>query len=71
MTARVRPIFKKNSPLEASNYRPVSILSVVSKILEQSVYVQLSDFLERNQLLFEHQSGFRSGFSTDTCLIHL
>ena len=70
-TARVRPIFKKNSPLEASNYRPVSILSVVSKILERSVYVQLSDFLERNQLLFEHQSGFRSGFSTDTCLIHL
>ena len=37
-TARVRPIFKKNSPLEASNYRPVSILSVVSKILERSVY---------------------------------
>ena len=42
--ARVRPIFKKASQLEASNYRPVSILCIVSKILERSVYVQLVDF---------------------------
>ena len=35
--ARVKPLFKKNSPLEVGNYRPVSILSIVSKILERSV----------------------------------
>ena len=35
--ARVRYIFKKNSPLDASNYRPVSILSIVSKIIERSI----------------------------------
>jgi hypothetical protein len=34
--ARVKPLFKKNSPLEVGNYRPVSILSIVSKILERS-----------------------------------
>ena len=69
--ARVRPIYKKNSKLEASNYRPVSILCIISKILERSVYVQLVDFLNQNNLFYENQSGFRSGFSTDTCLIYL
>ena len=69
--ARVKPLYKKNSPLEVGNYRPVSILSIVSKILERSVYSQLSKFLDSNNLLFEYQSGFRSKFSTDTCLIHL
>ena len=42
--ARVSPIYKKNSPLEVGNYRPVSILCIVSKILERSVYSQLSNF---------------------------
>ena len=69
--ARVKPLYKKNSPLEVGNYRPVSILSIVSKILERSVYSQLSEFLDSNNLLFEYQSEFRSKFSTDTCLIHL
>ena len=69
--ARVKPLYKKNSSLEAGNYRPVSILSVVSKILEKSVYSQLVQFLDENELLFEFQSGFRSKYSTDTCLIHL
>ena len=69
--ARVKPLYKKNSSLEAGNYRPVSILSAVSNILEKSVYSQLVEFLDENKLLFEFQSGFRSKYSTDTCLIHL
>ena len=69
--ARVKPLFKKNSNLDVSNYRPVSILSVVSKILEKSVYSQLEKFLIDNNLLYELQSGFRNSYSTDTCLIHL
>ena len=69
--ARVKPLFKKNSPLEVGNYRPVSILSVVSKILERSIYKQLIDFLQENKMLYHLQSGFRQKYSTDTCLIHL
>ena len=69
--ARVKPLFKKNSPLEVSNYRPVSILSIVSKVLERSVYNQLYAFLQSHGLLYELQSGFRSQYSTDSCLIHL
>ena len=53
--ARVKPLFKKNYPLEVSNYRPVSILSIVSKVLERSVYNQLYAFLQSHGLLYELQ----------------
>ena len=69
--ARVKPLYKKNSSLEAGNYRPVSILSIVSKILEKCVHSQLHQSLDSNDILYEFQSGFRSKYSTDTCLIHL
>ena len=52
-------------------HRPVSILSIVSKILEKSVHSQLVTYLDHNNILYEFQSGFRSRYSTDTCLIHL
>ena len=70
-TAKVIPLFKKNNNTESCNYRPVSVLSAVSKILEKAVYSQLESFLIDNKLLYEHQSGFRSSFSTDSCLISL
>jgi hypothetical protein len=70
-TARVQPIHKKNSSLEVGYYRLISILSVVSKIFERSVHMQLAGFLESNDILYEFQSGFRSKFSTESCLIHL
>ena len=69
--ARVKPLYKKSSSLEAGNYRPVSILSIVSKILEKSVHSQLVNYLDHNNILYEFQYGFRSKYSTDTCLIHL
>ena len=69
--ARVVPIFKKNNKTEAGNYRPVSILSVVSKIFERIVFDQLQGYLRNESLLYEFQSGFRPSFSTDSCLIHL
>ena len=69
--AKVVPLFKKGSRLEAGNYRPVSILNVLSKVLERAVHTQLSEYLEKRGILFDHQSGFRSGYSTDTSLIGL
>ena len=50
--ARVKPLHKKNSTLEAGNYRPVSILSVVSKILEKCGHSQLVKFLEQNNIFY-------------------
>ena len=69
--AKVVPLFKKGSMLDPGNYRPVSVLCVLSKILERAVQLQLNEYLEKRGLLFEKQSGFRSGFSTDSCLIQL
>ena len=69
--AKVVPIYKKGSKLDPGNYRPVSVLNVLSKILERAVHGQLSDYLEKKNVLFKNQSGFRSRYSTDTCLISL
>ena len=69
--ARIVPLYKKNSKTNVGNYRPSSVLSVISKVFEKVVFMQLSDYLSENRLLYEFQSGFRSSYSTDTCLIHL
>ncbi len=70
-SAKVVPLYKKNSKTDVGNYRPVSILPVVSKILERVIYTQLEGYLSQNDLLYQFQSGFRTGFSTDSCLVHL
>ena len=69
--AKVIPLFKKKSRLEIGNYRPVSLLNSVSKILEKCIYIQLESYLSSHNLIYNYQSGFRHGYSTDTCLIYL
>ena len=70
-TARVVPLYKKGDRNCEGNYRPVSILPVVSKIMERVVYNQLSTYLNENNLIYDFQSGFRASFSTDTALSFL
>ena len=69
--ARVIPLFKKSSRSDVGNYRPVSILSAISKVFEHLVYEQVEEYLVRQNLLYEHQSGFRAAYSTETYLVHL
>ncbi|KAK3516089.1 hypothetical protein QTP70_005333 [Hemibagrus guttatus] len=66
--ARVIPILKKPAldPSDISNYRPVSLLSFLSKILERVVCNQLSDYLMQNNLHDPNQSGFKAAHSTET-----
>ncbi|XP_072530520.1 uncharacterized protein, partial [Salminus brasiliensis] len=70
-SARVVPILKKPTldSLDIGNYRPISLLSLLSKILERSVYNQLSLFLTLNNLQDPNQSGFKAAHSTETALI--
>lgn len=70
-SARVVPLFKKSDKTEVGNYRPVSILSIISKVFEKVVYDQIESYLNDKKLLYKFQSGFRTRYSTDTCLIHL
>ncbi|KAK3553556.1 hypothetical protein QTP70_004574 [Hemibagrus guttatus] len=69
--ARVIPILKKPAldPSDISNYRPVSLLSFLSKILERVVCNQLSDYLMQNNLHDPNQSGFKAAHSTETALL--
>ncbi|KAK3520314.1 hypothetical protein QTP70_021348 [Hemibagrus guttatus] len=69
--ARVIPILKKPAldPSDISNYRPVSLLSFLSKILESVVCNQLSDYLMQNNLHDPNQSGFKAAHSTETALL--
>jgi hypothetical protein len=51
--AQVKPLFKnKNDQLDKTNYRPVSVLPVISKLFERTIFDQLSSKCHRNQLLF-------------------
>jgi len=61
--ARVVPLFKKDDKTEVGNYRPVSILSIISKVFERVVYDQICTYLKEKDLLYKFQSGFRGGFS--------
>ncbi|KAK3528498.1 hypothetical protein QTP70_000473 [Hemibagrus guttatus] len=69
--ARVIPILKKPAldPSDISNYRPVSLLSFLSKILERVVCNQLSDYLMQNNLHDPNQSSFKAAHSTETALL--
>ena len=69
--ARVVPLFKKNDKTEVGNYRTVSILTITSKVFERVVFDQVESYLDQKKLFHKFQSGFRSRFSTDTCLTHL
>ena len=68
---RVVPIYKSNYRQRCGNYRPISILPVVSKILERSVFSQIYKFLNDNSLLSKYQSGFRTKNSTLTALLQM
>ena len=69
--AHVIALFKKGDTSLPSNYRPVSLLSCVSKILEKIVYKQIYNHLHINKLLYKFQSGFLQGYSTTHQLIEL
>ena len=62
--ATVIPILKKGSASELSNYRPISLLSIFSKIFEKIMKKYLTSYLVSNNIISEHQYGFQSGKST-------
>jgi Reverse transcriptase (RNA-dependent DNA polymerase) len=70
-TAIVKPLYKKGSRSNINNYRPISLLSVFSKIFERAYLSRLVTFLEHNRILSKFQNGFRKGKSTETAIFDL
>ena len=69
--ARVAPIYKEGPTEDRSNYRPISVLPVVSRLFEKAIFNQLNAYFEDNKLLFSHQSGFRALHSVLTRLLKI
>ena len=69
--AHALPIYKKGSRRLVSNYRPISLLSNLNKILEKIMHKRVYAFLEKYEILYELQFGFRAGYSTTHALIHM
>ena len=70
-TARITPIFKNGNQTEVTNYRPISVLPILSKIAERHVNNALYWFLCDKDLIYPRQSGFRTKHSTETALINI
>ena len=62
--ARVTPVYKADDKLLVENYRPISVLPVLSKVLEKVVYTQLCAHLDQLNYIYPHQYGFRRGHNT-------
>ena len=65
------PVFKKGSELGYYNYRFISLLSNVGKILEKLIYKKVYNFLTKNNIIYDLQFGFRQNFSTSHALMNL
>jgi hypothetical protein len=61
--ANVTPVFKKDSPCNVKHYRPISLVSILGKIMERCVNRYIHNYLLTNCIITPHQSGFTRGVS--------
>ena len=70
-TAKVFALFKGGDSEDLNNYRPISVLPVLSKVIERHVHDSLSSYLCENNLIYSKQSGFQKLHTTETALIRI
>ena len=69
--ARVIPIYKGGNSMMVINYRPVSVLPLLSKIFERLMYNRLIELINKHDILYKYQFGFMGGMGTNTVMIIL
>ena len=69
--ANVIPLYKNSDKLDCNNYRPISLLSSISKISEKSMHIHQVNFLRKNKLFFCYQFGFWNVYSVNRTLTSL
>ena len=62
--AKVIPVYKSGSTMELNNYRPISVLNTFYKVFKRLMYDRLAKFLDKYNILYQNQVGFRQGHST-------
>jgi len=70
-SAKVTPIFKAEDKKLVNNYRPISVLPVFSKILEKLMFSRLESFINKHNILYKNQFGFREKHSTSMALLNI
>ena len=68
---KVIPLHKKGDTLLCANYRPIALLSSISKLLERILFNQIYEYFESNNLFSDNQHGFRQNYSTSSALTQL
>lgn len=69
--ANVCPIYKKNDKNKCENYRPISLLSNISKLFEKAMHSRIYEFFEESNVFYDLQFGFRKSYSTNHALISI
>ena len=69
--ARVTPVFKADDPTRFGNYRPISVLSVFSKVFERAIQGRILSFLGKSGRILSSQYGFRRAHSTDMAILDM
>ena len=69
--AKVIPLFKKDDPTLLKNYRPISLLSTIAKVMEKIIFTQLSSYFNEHKFIFDNQYGFRPKHSTEYAALEL
>ena len=60
--AKLTPLIKKGSKTDPKNYRPISLLPLISKLIKKAIHIQTQEYLDKNGLIYKFQSGFRKKF---------
>ena len=69
--SQISPVYKGGDATDPSNYRPIATLSPFSKVLERLVYNQLYSFVDKHQIFYKYQFGFRKGYSTERAILEI
>ena len=69
--SKVIPLFKKDDKSKFSNYRPISLLTSISKIFEKAILSQITEYLDINKIINANQYGFRKQHSTELASLQL
>ena len=66
--AKLKLFFEKGYKTNPSNYRPITLAALISKIIEKVINEKANSFLSNNEILYHYQSGFWKNYLTDSCL---
>ena len=66
-----KTLYKTGSKTNSENFRPISLLPLISKFIQRIVYDQIDNYFLQNNILYNYQSGFRKNHSTNLCLSFL